>query len=128
MHTFYNPTLTQETRENEAAETAFVGAIDSNYAAPKSFNEAWNNADIEEQEGRQKGIKKEYQEMINKGVWKVKKQEEIPSNRRLIGSKWVFKKKKNGTHHARLVALGYSQIPGVDYTDNFAPVVNDMTF
>ena len=29
---------------------------------------------------------------------------------------------------ARLVALGYSQVPGIDFTKNFAPVVNDVTF
>ena len=29
---------------------------------------------------------------------------------------------------ARLVALGHSQIPGVEYTDNFAPVAHDVTF
>ena len=42
-------------------------------------------------------------------------------------SKWVFKIKRDGTYRARLVALGYSQVPGVDFTDNFAPVVNDVT-
>ena len=26
------------------------------------------------------------------------------------------------------MALGYSQIPGIDYTDNFAPVVSEFTF
>ena len=25
------------------------------------------------------------------------------------------------------MALGYSQIPGVDYTDNFAPVAHDVS-
>jgi hypothetical protein len=45
----------------------------------------------------------------------------------LIGNKWVFKQKKNGIYRARLVALGYSQIPGVDFSENYAPVVNDIT-
>ena len=52
----------------------------------------------------------------------------IPSNRRLTGNKWVFKIKRDDTYRARLVALGYSQIPGVDYTDNFAPVAHDVSF
>ena len=36
--------------------------------------------------------------------------------------------KKDRTFRARLCAIGYSQIAGIDYTDNFAPVVNDVTF
>ena len=40
-----------------------------------------------------------------------------------------FSEEKNdGRHRARLWAIGYSQIAGVDYQDNFAPVVNDVTF
>ena len=31
-------------------------------------------------------------------------------------------------YHARLLAKGFSQIPGVDFTDNYSPVVNDVTF
>ena len=66
--------------------------------------------------------------MINRGVWRKIDIVKIPENRRLIGNKWVFKIKRDGTYRARLVALGYSQIPGIDYTDNFAPVAHDVSF
>ena len=51
----------------------------------------------------------------------------MDKGRRLIGSKWVFKRKRDGRYRSRLVALGYTQIPGVDFTDNFSPVVHDVT-
>ena len=63
--------------------------------------------------------------MIERVVWRKTDGKKIPSNRGLFGNKWV---KRDGTYMARLVALGYSQIPGVDYTDNFAPIVHDVSF
>ena len=66
--------------------------------------------------------------MINKGVWRKIDRAKIPENRGLIGNKWVFIIKRDGTYKARLVALGYSQIPGIDYTDNFAQAAHDVSF
>ena len=66
--------------------------------------------------------------MIERGVWRKTDRKKIPRNRRPIGNKWVFKIKRDGTYRARLVASGYSQIPGVDYTDNFAPFAHDVSF
>ena len=40
----------------------------------------------------------------------------------------MFRVKRNGVFRARLVALGYSQNPGVEFTDNFAPVINEVMF
>ena len=61
-------------------------------------------------------------------VWRVIKEAEVPENRRLLGAKWVFKVKKNGIFKARLVAQGFSQIPGVDHQDSFSPVIYNTTF
>ena len=44
-------------------------------------------------------------------------------------SKWVLKIKRNGVYCARLVACGYSQIPGIDFNDiPYSPVINDITY
>ncbi len=66
--------------------------------------------------------------MIKNGVWrKHEGLNEIPYNRKGIGSKWVFKEKKNGIFRARLVAKGYDQVAGIDFQYNFAPVTSEVT-
>ena len=53
---------------------------------------------------------------------------DIAENCRIIGCKWVFRAKNDGHHHAQLCAISYTQVAGVDFQDNFAPVVNDVAF
>jgi Reverse transcriptase (RNA-dependent DNA polymerase) len=91
------------------------------------FSQAWNHADNNERNFWHQAIKKELTDMEKRGVWEIIDKKSIPKERSLIGSKWVFKQKKNGIYRARLVALGYSQILGVDFSENYAPIVNDIT-
>ncbi len=54
--------------------------------------------------------------------------EDLPQGRETVGCRWTYVKKYDehgnvSRYKARLVAQGYSQIPGVDYTETFAPVV-----
>jgi len=50
-----------------------------------------------------------------------------PEHKNIIGTKWVFRNKLNEQgevirNKVRLVAQGYSQQEGIDYTETFAPV------
>jgi len=53
--------------------------------------------------------------------------DQLPLDRKAVGSKWVFRLKRDEhgeivRHKARLVAQGYTQIPGQDFNHTFAPV------
>lgn len=51
---------------------------------------------------------------------------ELPPDQKLVKSKWTFKQKDDegkALYKARFVAQGYSQRPGEDYDEVFAPVV-----
>jgi hypothetical protein len=66
--------------------------------------------------------------MEKRGVWEIIDEKNIPINRRCIKNKWIFKVKRIGIFRARLVACGYSQVPGIDFSESFAPVLNDVSF
>ena len=116
------------TMEDLIQETCLISAVTSGPTEPKTFQEAWHYPIENDRDNWRAAIRKETRSMINRGVWRKTDRAKIPKNRRLIGNKWVFKIKRDGMYRARLVALGYSQIPGVDYTDNFAPVAHDVSF
>ena len=48
-------------------------------------------------------IHKEFRNMIKRGVWVNVKRSSGPEGRKLIGSKWVFKEKRDRRFRARLV-------------------------
>ena len=70
--------------------------------------------------------KVELKALQSKKAWVVVK---IPPGANIVGSKWVYKVKRDGKNQvikykARVVAQGFSQRPGIDYDESFAPVVS----
>ena len=116
------------TMEDWIPETCLISAVTSGPTEPKTFQEAWHYPIENDRDDWRSAIRKEIRSMINRGVWRKTDRAKLPKNRRLIGNKWVFKIKRDVMYRARLVALRYSQIPVVDYKDNFAPVAHDVSF
>jgi hypothetical protein len=108
----------------EAMERAFRAAIDAKAvlsdAEPKSYREAMRRPDSELWH---QAMVREMEAHLENGTWELVK---LPHGRKAIGSKWVFKVKRNpdGTverYKARLVAKGFGQRPGIDFDETFAP-------
>lgn len=78
----------------------------------------------------QLAMEKELLALTDNNTWKeITKQ---PTEANIISCKWVFRTKldQNGNttqHKARLVARGFSQIPGQDFNQTFAPVTRLST-
>ena len=67
----------------------------------------------------------EMEALMRNGTWTLVPR---PKNRNVISSKWVLTKKKDAhgvvtRYKARVVARGFSQIPGVDFNETFAPTL-----
>ncbi|XP_028787939.1 uncharacterized protein LOC114743903 [Neltuma alba] len=92
--------------------------VDENVKVPTNIDEAlalpeWRQAVMEEMEALEKN-----------NTWVVVN---LPKGAKSVGCKWVFnpKNKADGSlekYKVRLVAKGFSQTYGKDYTETFAPV------
>lgn len=95
---------------------------------PTTYEEAYFNNNHWCLDRWRDAIDLELAKMKQLKVWHTVPRSSVPSNRRCIKSKWVFDIKRTGIFRARLVACGYSQIPVIDFTDYYSPVVNDTVF
>nr|GEV71576.1 retrovirus-related Pol polyprotein from transposon TNT 1-94 [Tanacetum cinerariifolium] len=71
--------------------------------------------------------KDHHEELLQFKIQKVWVLVDLPYRKRAIGTKWVFRNKKDGRgivvrNKARLVAQGHTQEEGINYEEDFAPV------
>ena len=97
-----------------------------NNADPSSYDEAIRSPQSNEWRA---GIENEFVNMRQAETWT---DAVLPKDRTLVGCKWVFKTKRDqhgsiASYKARIVAKGYSQIPGQDYEAISSPVARSTS-
>jgi FtsZ-interacting cell division protein YlmF len=100
-------------KDTEQSHMAFISMVE-----PKNFNEASEDVNW------LKSMNEELDHIEKNDTWELVPR---PTNKNVIGSKWVYKNKMNEQGNIvrnkdRLVCKGYAQIEGLDFDETFAPV------
>jgi hypothetical protein len=104
----------------EIAEWAYTSAEAED--DPQSYQDAISRPNANQWHD---AMQHEYDQLIQMGTWELV---ELPKERSLVSCKWVYRLKRDSKgnivkYKARLVAQGFSQKPGIDYTETYAPVM-----
>lgn len=116
VNTYVHHTTIIQSISNSESQSFAVNSCQ--VAEPKYYHQAKKDPNWIE------AMNKELQALTKNETWELTM---LPEGKKAIGCKWVYKTKLNhdGTverFKARLVAIGYQQVEGQDFTQNFSPV------
>ncbi len=126
---------TEKDKANLAIDTLWGNILEEEYAfrtneedLPKNYEDAMRS---DEGEKWKMAMDEEIETLGKMGTWRL---EELSTDRKPVGSRWVYAKKRNEfgeviKYKARLVAQGFSQKPGTNFSNDgtFAPVMQFET-
>jgi len=104
-----------------SSATNFALIADPDGLEPQTLTDACNSP---EKDKWKPAWEAELTSLAKINTWVI---EPLPADRTAIGCRWLFRKKDDGRYKARLVAKGFSQKPGIDYDETYAPVAKFTT-
>lgn len=124
LNDFVNTYVPHHNESSISSSKSQSFAVNSSHITePKYYNQAkkdpnWISA-----------MKKEIEALEANETWELTS---LPEGKKAIGSKWVYKTKLKPDggierHKERLIAIGYQQIEGQDFTQTFSPVAKLAT-
>ena len=134
LGTFSSQQLTS-IAEGKVEEHAYLATL-ANATAPDSPDPGGDPRSVKEAMARpdwprwKEAMDREYKSLKLARTWRTI---DRPPSRNVVSCRWVFrlKRKADGSvdkYKARLVARGFTQVPGLDYTDTYAPVARLASF
>lgn len=105
----------------------YATSLSSDFGEPETYKQAMNGP---EKEKWSVAIRSEIMNFKDRNAWTTRNRADvIAAGRNIVGTKIVFKVKTehdgSTRHKSRIVTKGYKFIPGIDYTESFAPVATD---
>ena len=111
--------LAHGTSSLEETESVFVVLTEDE---PDHYRDTMNSPDTDKWKD---ACKEEYNNLMGYRTWTLV---ERPAGINIVGSRWTFRTKRDNLgqvtkYKARLVAQGYSQIPGLDFNETYSPTI-----
>ena len=112
----------------EEDQCNFTESLLADIAEPRSFKEACSNSNSHSTHWKE-SMDSEFASLMKNDTWELVPR---PAGTNIVGCKWIYKVKRGASGEierfkSRLVAQGFSQTEGVDFTEVYAPVARFPT-